>query len=360
MCCIVLLCLFICVACRLLCFLALRCVPSISDFCQDTTFYLNDYENYTNQQFHTALGGRYLPLRSDAAMQFNYNLTVQSWMEQRSYVGNAIAKLLEQHPKRKAAAAEAAASASDPVSDLGVAIQSTLQQLAHDTAHTPATPEALTEQGYVLHPHPPAANTTVSFVCGLSIGSVLALSASLELNARAEIERLDVAHSTTGRRRSWSRLGLFTYQTLDDDDFTRFDKDYGFPKCGPNTTTIQCHNFNKPNMSAVVEARHVEKTPTLVQLWYKPQQQQQQQQQQQKSQSQPRGFNTATSPAHVQPPAGSISACSFRLLGSMEDGGLHDSAGAPAHTWTAFDLSLASSNSNSNSNNGTNLDAFQS
>ena len=45
-------------------------------------------------------------------------------------------------------------------------------------------------------------------------------------------------------------LGLYTYQTLDALDYTKFDKDYGMAYCTPTTEDAGCHNFNKPNMTA--------------------------------------------------------------------------------------------------------------
>jgi hypothetical protein len=47
----------------------------------DTTFYLNDYANWTHRQLKAAWN------------QSNYLLTVESWAEQRSYVQNAIRNL---------------------------------------------------------------------------------------------------------------------------------------------------------------------------------------------------------------------------------------------------------------------------
>jgi hypothetical protein len=44
----------------------------------DTTFYLDDYENWTAPQL------------AAARAQPNYQLTVESWLEQRSYITNSI------------------------------------------------------------------------------------------------------------------------------------------------------------------------------------------------------------------------------------------------------------------------------
>ena len=41
---------------------------------EDTTWYLHDYDNWTNAQIGSAMH------------QDNYNMTVESWREQRSYV----------------------------------------------------------------------------------------------------------------------------------------------------------------------------------------------------------------------------------------------------------------------------------
>ena len=47
----------------------------------DTTFYLGDYTNWSNTQLEAAIG------------QPNYRLTNESWLEQRSYIPNAVANL---------------------------------------------------------------------------------------------------------------------------------------------------------------------------------------------------------------------------------------------------------------------------
>ena len=46
-----------------------------------TTWYLHDYDNWTNPQIATAMH------------QENYNMTVESWREQRMYLINSIAVL---------------------------------------------------------------------------------------------------------------------------------------------------------------------------------------------------------------------------------------------------------------------------
>jgi hypothetical protein len=48
---------------------------------EDTTWYLHDYDNWTNPQITTAMH------------QENYNMTVESWREQRMYLTNSIAVL---------------------------------------------------------------------------------------------------------------------------------------------------------------------------------------------------------------------------------------------------------------------------
>jgi len=48
---------------------------------EDTTWYLHDYDNWTNPQITTAMH------------QENYNMTVESWREQRMYLVNSIAVL---------------------------------------------------------------------------------------------------------------------------------------------------------------------------------------------------------------------------------------------------------------------------
>ena len=81
---------------RFACVSAGGCDPSSIDFVRfdrllslipehtwglDTTFYLGDYGNWSNEQLHENLG------------RTNYQLTIESWQEQRSYVKNAILNL---------------------------------------------------------------------------------------------------------------------------------------------------------------------------------------------------------------------------------------------------------------------------
>ncbi|MEL0007417.1 MAG: hypothetical protein VW686_08780, partial [Luminiphilus sp.] len=63
-------------------------------------------------------------------------------------------------------------------------------------------------------------------------------------------------------------LGLYTYQTIDASDYTKFDKDYGMSYCTPTTEDAECHNFNKPNMTSA-NPIHSETNPSLIQIYIK-------------------------------------------------------------------------------------------
>ena len=197
---------------------------------EDTTWYLGDNVNWTNVQLRAALP------------QQNYQLSVNSWLEQRSYLANAVAVL----------------SASDdgaPYRQLASTIERSLAALA------PSRPTNATLRAAGLRPLPTASSAAQSFSCeGIAIGfgadgSVTTLAGS---QAWASAE---------------SPLGRYTYQSLSPEDFDAFDHDYGFPQCGPESEDPGCHNFDKPNMSsarASMTLAHLEVSPRLSQLWYKP------------------------------------------------------------------------------------------
>lgn len=245
---------------------------------EDTTWYLGDNTNWTNAQFTAAL-----PLP-------NYQLTVSSWLEQRSYLPNAIAVL--DHSSKPA------------YTSLAHSMRTALRQLT-PTAPTPA---ALLAAGYIQ-----AHDPTATFVCdGVHIGF-----------------GPDGAVTTLARRHAWastsSPLGQYTYQTLSADDFVAFDKDYGNGGCTPHSTDPGCHNFMKPNM---IDAKpeHQEVTPTVQALWYLPAD----------ATATTISTATATTDHHhhhghgQQPPP--IHACAFATEASLPST-VHSSYGAPKAVW---------------------------
>jgi len=110
------------------------------------------------------------------------------------------------------------------------------------------------------------------------------------------------------------------YQTLDADDFTAFDQDFGNPSCGPTTENPGCHNFNKPNMSSA-NPQHFEVSPTLEQIWVK-----------------------------KDTPGGE---CSFLLEAAHPDdqstGRTHSLYGAPSRIWSQIEIAALSSHGKASS-----------
>ena len=203
-----------------------RCDPEAADFVRfdllltqipehtwglDTTFYLDDYLNWTNAQLEAAIDGP------------NYRLTIQSWLEQRSYIANAIANL-----------------APGP-------FKTELEALI--VSLTPPALEAARKArsaGYSVVPLPPERRSVGPFYCA-------------KHNVTVEFAGSDGAISllSFGARMlagSGAGLGEVAYQTFSADNFSAFDADYGFTKCvtknQSQNETPECHNFAKPNMSS--------------------------------------------------------------------------------------------------------------
>ena len=206
---------------------SMRCPPclltqSLVEPPSAATWYLGDNTNWTNAQLQAAIS------------QPNYQLTISSWLEQRSYLPNALAVL--------------DASKAPAYLDLATEMRDAIEGLR------PAKPTAasLRAAGYTR-----ADDASRMFVCaGVTVGF-----------------GVDGAVTTLTGRHAWASasapLGRYTYQSLSAADFVTFDKDYGNGKCTPHSTDPGCHNFMKPNM---IDAHpvHQEVHPTLIALWYRP------------------------------------------------------------------------------------------
>ena len=109
-------------------------------------------------------------------------------------------------------------------------------------------------------------------------------------------------------------LGRFVYQSLSAEDFNAFDADYGDASCGSLSENPGCHNFNKPNVTSA-KPQDIETSPTLVQIW------------------------TLLQEKEDSAAAGS---CSFVVQGSIADAPRNDDAvtkyGSPQSIWTQFDV----------------------
>lgn len=183
---------------------------------EDTTWYLHDYDNWTNPQITSAMH------------QENYNMTVESWREQRSYLTNSIS-VLEHSGEAKytsfAKELRAALKAIEPKAP---------------------SPKA---SGFKA-----AASVTTPQKCG---------AVSLSFGADGGI-----ASVHKGRTGWTGSLGAFQYQALSAGNFTAFDADYGNAGCKATTENPGCHNFHKPNMSSA-NPLYTVVTPVAKALWTK-------------------------------------------------------------------------------------------
>ena len=134
--------------------------------------------------------------------QENYNMTVESWREQRSYLTNSISVL--EH------------SGETKYTSFAKELRSALKAIE---------PKAPDTSGFKA-----AANISTPQTCGavtISFGADGAIASVQKGNAR------------------WSgSLGGFQYQTLSAGNFTAFDADYGNAGCKATTENPGCHNFH--------------------------------------------------------------------------------------------------------------------
>ena len=179
---------------------------------EDTTWYLHDYDNWTNPQITSAM------------MQDNYNMTVESWREQRSYLTNSISVL------------EADSAYASFAKELRAALK----------ALEPAQPATA---GFTK-----VASTSSVQQCG---------GVSLSFGADGGLASL---HKGS---KGWSgSMGGFIYQTISSENFTTFCEDYGNAGCKATTENPGCHNFHKPNMSSA-NPQYTTVRPQAKALWHK-------------------------------------------------------------------------------------------
>ena len=159
---------------------------------EDTTWYLADYNNWTNSQVHSAFA------------EPNYQMTVESWIDQRNYLYSALA-LLQSNKSQQV------------YQQLGEAISKQLDAIE------PVLPDApsLTAEGFHQVPGNPIQQSEVQFTCH---------GWTLQFGTDASITKLTSSSGhTVGQSLGNPKAGFgrYTYQTLSPDDFTKFDKDYG-------------------------------------------------------------------------------------------------------------------------------------
>eukprot|EP01043_Picozoa_sp_COSAG02_P008352 COSAG02_NODE_265_length_26599_cov_13.943698_17_plen_452_part_00 len=234
---------------RFACIAAGRCDVSSIDFVRfdrllslipehtwglDTTFYLGDYGNWSNEQLQENL---------DRA---NYQLTIDSWQEQRSYVKNAVLNLnlTGPHGAFRSELLDALAALSS--TQLAAAREEQIKQL-----------ELVGDLHREFHCKAHAA--TIAFASDGSVASV-----------KYEKDRIQVGAKLS----SDARLGQVRYQTLSEHNFTTFDSLYTgncLNDTDGATETIGCHNFAKPNMSSAyggdVFGGWGVHSPSLTKIW---------------------------------------------------------------------------------------------
>ena len=78
-----------------------------------TAWFLQDYENYTNAQFNVARGQQ--GFLQNNTLQADYNTTVNSWIEQRTYLTGASKVVAKGNPKFAASIDKALARATHTI-----------------------------------------------------------------------------------------------------------------------------------------------------------------------------------------------------------------------------------------------------
>ena len=205
-------------------------------------------------------------------------MTVESWLDQRNYLTSAV-NVLEKSDVAK-------------YSQLATDMKSAMASIA------PSLPDL---DGFVKAD---AMNKT--YTC---------YGVSFALNPDMSVSLINQAGNTTATTPANSQprrhaLGRYTYQTLDANDFERFDKDYGMAYCTPTTEDAGCHNFNKPNMTSA-HPEHTETVPTMAQVWEK---------------------------------GGDDGVCALHMYGTLPTQ-LHEKYGAPESLWTTVVISDSATSS---------------
>jgi hypothetical protein len=249
---------------------------------EDTTWYLSsylgnrayplgDYMNWTNVQFDQALKSP------------EYHMAIESWLDQRNYLSSAI-DVLEKDNKYTALASQM----KDAMANILPSIPDTTEY-----EKIPGTPAEQSANWFTCNGRSYRINMDMSMILGAAKGE--------------EKTRRGGGASTSAAEHV---LGLYTYQTIDASDYTKFDQDYGMSYCTPTTEDAGCHNFNKPNMTSAHPV-HSETNPSLVQIYVKKN-------------------NSIEHDGDV---------CAFHVSGSLPIK-LHEMYGAPSTIWTSVKISV--------------------
>ena len=158
--------------------------------------FLPDYTNWTNSQFEAARAGQQHTgfLNTTSAAEADYNTTVNSWLEQRLFVTNAVKQIATEHRT---------------LADSLTAAFARLQNVTYPSVagFTPITPG-------------PSSRT---FECG---------GTTVGFDARGALTTLETADQTQWASRA-APVGLYQYHTFDNEDYNLFMQDFASRVDGP-------------------------------------------------------------------------------------------------------------------------------
>eukprot|EP00730_Choanoeca_flexa_P005701 TRINITY_DN12004_c0_g2_i1.p1 TRINITY_DN12004_c0_g2~~TRINITY_DN12004_c0_g2_i1.p1 ORF type:complete len:799 (+),score=141.55 TRINITY_DN12004_c0_g2_i1:145-2397(+) len=192
------------------------------------TWFLPDYENWTNTQFDAAR--RQAGFILNNTHHADYNTTINSWLEQRTYVVNAPRLLQSTYPD--------------------------LAQAMEESLHASQMTQAPDTSSYTL-------TTQRSFQCpnGVTIGFD-------DHGALMQLDVNGIALASTS-----NTIGAYRYQSFTNEDYNIYLQDFGIRVSGCEYHThspddMRCGNFRKPNVSSANPKRR-DIQPELQQLWQK-------------------------------------------------------------------------------------------
>ena len=210
----------------------------LSSFLGNRSYPLGDYMNWTNNQFQKALNSP------------EYKMAIESWLDQRNYLYSAMNIL---HNSTNNIYNKLASTIENALNIIKPSIP-----LLNEYEKVSGTPLQQVKDN-VFH----CKGWTIGFNVDMSINRIRKGDPSNE-----QPNHLKENKENTLLGLDQVNIGLYTYQTLNPNDFEKFDHDYGMAYCTPETEDAGCHNFNKPNMTSANPA-HTETNPILKQLWIK-------------------------------------------------------------------------------------------
>ena len=215
-------------------------------------WFLPDYENYTNAAFDRARAAARFGFVANNKKNADYNTTVNSWVEQRTYVTAAPALLQESYP------------------DLASNLSAALASLANVT--DPSADEA-TMAGFQR-------------LAGWAPGDVHDCGGGVSVG----FDRSGALSTLVTPAAAWASpdqaLGRFLYETYNNSDYNPFLadmssrlKDHGvwphhtppIDPCGKpqgyDDSNMTCSNFRKPNMTNAARPLQRSISPTVTEVW---------------------------------------------------------------------------------------------